>query len=148
MRFRNWSHKIVRAAKLELCGPLYEVYNPHKGPETSARCSGLTWDPEYKPKVKFTGEEKANLAFRNEHSTLFNWYHGGTADCLNSRQNQRSSRLKRGAYENRCFTGVWSNMGKNRKAMYYIFRAWITVNGVRLYAKDYGYKAWRIPVYR
>jgi hypothetical protein len=30
----------------------------------------------------------------------------------------------------------------------YIFRTWITRNGVRVYAKQYGLKAWRIPVYR
>lgn len=35
-----------------------------------------------------------------------------------------------------------------KKPYGYIFRAWITVNGVKLYAKDYGYKAWRIPLYR
>jgi hypothetical protein len=29
----------------------------------------------------------------------------------------------------------------------YIFRTWITRNGVRVYAKQYGLKAWRIPVY-
>jgi hypothetical protein len=38
-----------------------------------------------------------------------------------------------------------SPLGK--KPLYYIFRTWITKNGVRLYAKDYGMKAWRIPVY-
>ena len=26
----------------------------------------------------------------------------------------------------------------------YIFRPWITVKGVKLYARDYGYKAFRI----
>jgi hypothetical protein len=35
-----------------------------------------------------------------------------------------------------------------KKPSGYIFRAWITKNGEKLYAKDYGYKAWRIPVYR
>jgi hypothetical protein len=36
---------------------------------------------------------------------------------------------------------------KNKKtAIPCIFRAWINVNGVRRYAKDYGYKAWRIPL--
>lgn len=35
-----------------------------------------------------------------------------------------------------------------RKPCGYIFRTWITVGGQRLYAKDYGYKAWRIPIYR
>lgn len=34
------------------------------------------------------------------------------------------------------------------KARYYIFRAWRrTKDGVVLWAKDYGLKAWRIPVY-
>ena len=28
----------------------------------------------------------------------------------------------------------------------YIFRPYITVNGVRYYAKDYGYKAFKIKV--
>jgi hypothetical protein len=27
-----------------------------------------------------------------------------------------------------------------------IFRAWRLVNGEKLYAKDYGLKAWRIPL--
>jgi hypothetical protein len=35
-----------------------------------------------------------------------------------------------------------------RKLVGYIFRAWITVKGVKRWAKDYGLKAWRIPVYR
>jgi hypothetical protein len=35
-----------------------------------------------------------------------------------------------------------------RKPKGYIFRAWITRNGVRVYAKDYGLKAWRIAIYR
>lgn len=29
----------------------------------------------------------------------------------------------------------------------YIFRPYITKNGVRIWARDYGRKAWRIPVY-
>lgn len=37
---------------------------------------------------------------------------------------------------------------ENRKVAYYIFRTYITKNGVRYYAKDYGKKAFRIPVYR
>lgn len=36
----------------------------------------------------------------------------------------------------------------DRKVSYYIFRPYITKNGVRYYAKDYGKKAFRIPVYR
>lgn len=36
----------------------------------------------------------------------------------------------------------------NRRVAYYIFRTYITKNGVRYYAKDYGKKAFRIPVYR
>ena len=35
---------------------------------------------------------------------------------------------------------------QSKKPSAYIFRTWITVNGVKLYAKDYGYKAWRIPI--
>lgn len=35
----------------------------------------------------------------------------------------------------------------DKKPLGYIFRAWRTVNGERLYAKDYGLKAWRIPIY-
>lgn len=35
-----------------------------------------------------------------------------------------------------------------RKPVGYIFRTLITREGVKVYAKDYGYKAWRIPVYR
>lgn len=37
---------------------------------------------------------------------------------------------------------------EKRQVAYYIFRTKITVKGVTLYAKDYGYKAFRIPVYR
>jgi len=37
---------------------------------------------------------------------------------------------------------------QGKKPRGYIFRAWITRNGVRVYAKDYGHKAWRIPIYR
>lgn len=35
-----------------------------------------------------------------------------------------------------------------RQVTYYIFRTKMTVNGVTLYAKDYGIKAFRIPIYR
>jgi hypothetical protein len=35
-----------------------------------------------------------------------------------------------------------------RKPIGYIFRAWYEREGVRYWAKDYGYKAWRIPIYR
>jgi hypothetical protein len=35
-----------------------------------------------------------------------------------------------------------------RKPIGYIFRAWITRNGVKVWAKDNGLKAWRIPIYR
>jgi hypothetical protein len=38
-------------------------------------------------------------------------------------------------------------MATTKKPCGYIFRTWITKDGVRLYAKDYGFKAWRIPVY-
>ena len=38
---------------------------------------------------------------------------------------------------------------RNKKPRGYIFRAWITnKKGVKLYAKDYGLKAWRIPIYK
>lgn len=37
---------------------------------------------------------------------------------------------------------------KRREVAYYIFRASRTVNGVTYYARDYGLKAFRIPVYR
>ena len=36
----------------------------------------------------------------------------------------------------------------SRPVAYYIFRTKITVNGVTLYARDYGLKAFRIPIYR
>ena len=36
----------------------------------------------------------------------------------------------------------------SRPVAYYIFRTKMTVNGVTLYAKDYGLKAFRIPIYR
>jgi hypothetical protein len=34
-----------------------------------------------------------------------------------------------------------------RKPRFFIFRAWYERLGVRYWAKDYGYKAWRIPIY-
>ncbi len=37
---------------------------------------------------------------------------------------------------------------ERREVAYYIFRASITINGVKHYAKDHGLKAFRIPVYR
>ena len=37
---------------------------------------------------------------------------------------------------------------ENRRVAYYIFRTTMKVNGVVLYAKDYGLKAFRIPIYR
>ena len=37
---------------------------------------------------------------------------------------------------------------KRREVAYYIFRASRTVNGVTYYARDYGLKAFRSPVYR
>ena len=30
--------------------------------------------------------------------------------------------------------------------MYYIFRAWTTINGQRIYARDYGKRAFKIRV--
>lgn len=33
-----------------------------------------------------------------------------------------------------------------KKAQKYIFRPWITVKGVKVYAKTYGKKAFRIPI--
>jgi hypothetical protein len=41
-----------------------------------------------------------------------------------------------------------SNSSKGKQVAYYIFRTKMTVNGVTLYAKDYGLKAFRIPIYR
>jgi len=42
-----------------------------------------------------------------------------------------------------------SSNGRNgRSVAYYIFRSKMTVNGVTLYAKDYGLRAFRIPIYR
>jgi len=41
-------------------------------------------------------------------------------------------------------------MAKNtkRKIVGWIFRAWVTrKDGTRDWARDHGYKAWRIPVY-
>jgi hypothetical protein len=35
-----------------------------------------------------------------------------------------------------------------KKPVGYIFRPWITVNGVKRWAKDHGHKAWRIPIYK
>lgn len=36
---------------------------------------------------------------------------------------------------------------ENKKARYFIFRSKITIKGVTYYARDYGYKAFKIPVY-
>ena len=41
-----------------------------------------------------------------------------------------------------------SQSNERRQVAYYIFRSKIMVKGVTLYARDYGYKAFRIPVYR
>ena len=39
-------------------------------------------------------------------------------------------------------------MNQRKRIVGYIFRAWrYTKDGSILWAKDYGYKAWRIPVY-
>lgn len=35
-------------------------------------------------------------------------------------------------------------MSKNKKKGYYIYRAWMTVNGTKIYAKDYGKRAFKI----
>jgi len=39
-------------------------------------------------------------------------------------------------------------MPNEKKPIGYIYRTWITREGVRDYAKDHGLKAWRIPIYR
>ena len=36
----------------------------------------------------------------------------------------------------------------SREVLYYIYRATMTVNGVLLRAKDYGKRAFKIPVYK
>jgi len=36
---------------------------------------------------------------------------------------------------------------QGEKPVGYIFRTWITINGEKRYAKNYGLKAWRIPIY-
>ncbi len=35
-----------------------------------------------------------------------------------------------------------------RNVAYYIYRTKMTVNGVTIYAKDYGHRAFRIPIFR
>lgn len=35
----------------------------------------------------------------------------------------------------------------HRPVKYYIYRTKMTVNGTTIYAKDYGLKAFRIPIY-
>lgn len=42
---------------------------------------------------------------------------------------------------------VKAMLRQDGKCTGYIFRASITINGVKYYAKDYGYRAFRIPVY-
>ena len=37
---------------------------------------------------------------------------------------------------------------EDRIVIGYIFRAWRMINGVKQYARDYGFKAWKIPVYK
>lgn len=34
-----------------------------------------------------------------------------------------------------------------RRIVGYIFRPWFVRNGVKYWARDYGRKAWRIPIY-
>jgi hypothetical protein len=36
---------------------------------------------------------------------------------------------------------------KGKQVAYYIYRTKMTVNGVTLYAKDYGLRAFKIPIY-
>ena len=36
---------------------------------------------------------------------------------------------------------------RGKKVKYYIFRAHVTIRGKTYYAKDYGWKAFRIPIY-
>ena len=37
---------------------------------------------------------------------------------------------------------------EKRRVERYIFRAWkLDADGNRLWARDYGYRAWRIPIY-
>jgi len=41
-----------------------------------------------------------------------------------------------------------SSFGNPRKILYYIFRTWKTKkDGTRDYARDHGFKAWKIAVY-
>jgi hypothetical protein len=40
-----------------------------------------------------------------------------------------------------------TDMPKGKKVKYWIFRAQFTRNGITYYARDYGKKAFRIPVY-
>jgi hypothetical protein len=61
-------------------------------------------------------------------------------------------RRMRDADDGARFHGTNSGSGslaqpKGKRIVGYIFRAWITKDGVRLYAREYGHKAWRIPIY-
>ena len=42
---------------------------------------------------------------------------------------------------------MFENKNDGRKIIGFIFRASITINGVKYYAKDYGKRAFRIPLY-
>ncbi len=46
----------------------------------------------------------------------------------------------------RLFTSGFYYFGKEVDRMRYIYRAYITINGRRVYARWYGHKAWRFPV--
>lgn len=38
-------------------------------------------------------------------------------------------------------------ISQGRRVKYYIFRTRVTIRGETYYAKDYGWKAFRIPIY-
>lgn len=42
---------------------------------------------------------------------------------------------------------MFENKNDGRKVIGFIFRSSMTINGVKYYAKDYGKRAFRIPIY-
>jgi hypothetical protein len=52
------------------------------------------------------------------------------------------------AYSSSLLAANMQRLPERQRIVGYIFRAWITIKGEKRYAKDYGHKAWRIPIYR
>lgn len=62
------------------------------------------------------------------------------------KKQEKNSRSERQRYEHMP-SEIAALLRQDGKCTGYIFRASITVKGVKYYAKDYGRRAFRIPVY-